>query len=946
MARFSIHNLCTQSMFKNKILENITKMNRNTFRLTFFTTLLMLLAFALPALAQGSVNIVAESVDGNSVNVGDEFVVNINIEAGSQQVDGGEIHLTFDDSLVSVVSTSTTGSPLAVPIINAVFNNDNGTIDYAAGTFSNFPSGDFLLLSVTFSADAAGEFSLEAILEGFPVTNVTRSGNSVFSGNFISPTVTLVENIPPVAVNDSASTNEDNSVNIDVLDNDTDADEDVLSVISVSDPANGSTTIENDGTITFTPDANFNGEATFTYEVSDGEASDEGAVTVTVTAVNDAPVANDDTATVAEDGSINIDVLGNDNDAEEDELSVIKVSDPANGSVTLENDGTFTYEPDANFTGEDSFTYKVNDGEFDSADATVTITVTPVNDAPVANDDSASTDEGEAVTIAVLDNDNDIDSNTLSVIKVADPANGSVELNQDGSFTYTPAANFTGEDSFTYKVNDTQADSNTATVTIVIGSVNDAPVANDDSFSTNEEQAVNGNVLDNDTDEEDDDLTATKISDPANGDVTLNEDGSFTYTPDQNFNGEDSFTYQANDGSLNSNIATVTITVNGTNDAPVANNDNVSTNQGAQVVIPVLANDIDIDDDNLTVIKVTNPFDGGVTLNQDGSFTYTPNDGFAGTDSFTYRVNDGQVDSNIAIVSITVSPVTDAFIVVTPSVTDVFVNQTFDVVIQVQGNGQQMDAAEFHLDFDPSILQVSELIAGNTLQTPLQNQFNNSLGTVDYAAGTFSNFPSGTFTLATLRFQAIAEGTSSLDFTDTFPRQTIITFAGQNVLSGTTGGSVNVSAAAELIGSFTMQGRSDYDVELSVKLYEPGQTTPSYEFNPTATSEGEFTISGIEPGTYEIAIKYDNTLQNVRTVTLTTGDNTASFGQLRAGDANGDNLVSSVDFSIIVTTFNLTSGTNGYDARADFNGDGVVNSLDFSLLVTNFNTPGEEISGQ
>ena len=147
------------------------------------------------------------------------------------------------------------------------------------------------------------------------------------------------------------------------------------------------------------------------------------------------------------------------------------------------------------------------------------------------------------------------------------------DLNADGSFTYTPAANYHGPDSFTYKANDGTVDSNVATVSITVNPVNDAPVADDDSYSTAEDTALTvpaPGVLGNDTDVENDTLTAVLVTGPSHGAVTLNADGSFSYTPGLNYNGSDSFTYKANDGAADSNVATVSITVDPVNDAPVA----------------------------------------------------------------------------------------------------------------------------------------------------------------------------------------------------------------------------------------------------------------------------------------------------------------------------------------------------------------------------------------
>jgi VCBS repeat-containing protein/predicted outer membrane repeat protein len=196
-----------------------------------------------------------------------------------------------------------------------------------------------------------------------------------------------------------------------------------------------------------------------------------------------------------------------------------------------------------------------------------------VDHAPVAADDSYSTDEDTPLTVntpGVLGNDTDVDGDPLTAVLVAGPAHGTLALNSDGSFKYTPAANYNGADSFAYKANDGQLDSNVATVKITINPVNDAPVAANDSYTTDEDTMLTVNtpgVLGNDTDVDGDPLTAVLVAGPAHGTLALNSDGSFKYTPAANYNGSDSFTYKANDGQLDSNVATVKITINPVNDA-------------------------------------------------------------------------------------------------------------------------------------------------------------------------------------------------------------------------------------------------------------------------------------------------------------------------------------------------------------------------------------------
>jgi len=218
------------------------------------------------------------------------------------------------------------------------------------------------------------------------------------------------------------------------------------------------------------------------------------------------------------------------------------ITDVTNGTLTLHTNGSFTYTPEPDFNGIDTFTYKANDTINESNTATVYITVTAVNDPPVANDDSYTINEGGTLNIplpGVLNNDTDTEGNTLTAIIDTNPTNAiSFTLNSDGSFNYIHDGSETTSDSFTYHANDGSDDSNVATVTITINPINDPPVANDDYYTTAEETILNvlaPGVLNNDTDDENDPLNAVMITDVTNGTLTLHINGSFTYTPELNF---------------------------------------------------------------------------------------------------------------------------------------------------------------------------------------------------------------------------------------------------------------------------------------------------------------------------------------------------------------------------------------------------------------------------
>jgi hypothetical protein len=347
-------------------------------------------------------------------------------------------------------------------------------------------------------------------------------------------------------------------------------------------------------------------------------------------------------------------VLANDADADGDALTIISYTQPASGVTTLNTDSTFTYSPNAGFTGSDEFTYVISDGVNESTAATVSLEVSGGgNAAPLAQDDSASTSEGVPVTVGVLLNDSDADGDALTVDALTQATNGTVVLNADSTVTYTPNAGFVGTDSFTYKATDGTSSSNVATVTVQVAAVaNVAPVAANDTASTNKGLAVILSVLGNDTDADGDSLTVAGLTDPANGTAVLNSDGTITYTPKKGFAGTDSFTYRVSDGLNQSNVATVTIQV--LNRPPVAVNDSASTAKNQIVTVAVLTNDSDPDGDPLTITALTQPKSGKVVLNADGTLSYTPKKGFTGADSFTYRASDGTAESNTATVSIVV----------------------------------------------------------------------------------------------------------------------------------------------------------------------------------------------------------------------------------------------------------------------------------------------------
>ncbi|HIF9495384.1 TPA: Ig-like domain-containing protein, partial [Photobacterium damselae] len=505
--------------------------------------------------------------------------------------------------------------------------------------------------SVTINSDGSWEY----------VPNPDFNGEDSFTvvvddGNGGTDTITVTVNVTPV--NDapvgediSAETQEETAVTGQLTA--TDVDGDNLTFKPGTNPENGSVTINADGSWEYVPNTDFNGEDSFTVVVDDGNGgTDTITVTVNVTPVNDAPVGEDVSAETQEETAVTGQLTAT--DADGDNLTFKPGTNPENGSITINADGSWEYVPNPDFNGEDSFTVVVDDGNGGTDTITVTVNVTPTNDAPIGDDVSTETQEETAVTGQLTATDADGDNLTFK--PGADPTNGSVTVNPDGSWEYVPNPDFNGEDSFTVVVDDGNGGTDTITVTVNVTPVNDAPVGEDVSAETQEETAVTGQLTA--TDADGDNLTFKPGTNPENGSVTINADGSWEYVPNTDFNGEDSFTVVVDDGNGGTDTITVTVNVTPVNDAPVGENVTTETQEETAVTGQLTATDVD--GDNLTFKPGSDPTNGSVTVNPDGSWEYVPNSDFNGEDSFTVVVDDGNGGSDTITVTVNVTPVNDA----------------------------------------------------------------------------------------------------------------------------------------------------------------------------------------------------------------------------------------------------------------------------------------------
>ncbi|MFL0824468.1 tandem-95 repeat protein [Vibrio parahaemolyticus] len=712
--------------------------------------------------------------------------------------DGGSIIITTEELLSNVDDEDKD----TLSVENLIINKGNGTlVDNGDGTWTFTPQID---------DDTEVSFTFDIIDD----EDLVVSGSANLD--------ILPINDAPNAKNDVITTEEDTAVTIDVLVNDSDVEGDVLSIQSASVPSEQGSVDIVDGKLVFTPAENFNGEATITYIVTDGDLTDEAKVTVTVTPVNDSPVAVDDTVSTQEDTVVTIDVLPNDSDVDGDKLSIQSASVPeAQGKVEIV-EGKLVFTPAENFNGDAEITYTVTDGQL-TDEAKVTVTVNPVNDAPiikvdavesitedavntdtvvatltvrdtdtpedqltvslennsngyfvlvgdevkltqagvdavnndelnlkdltisasvsdgvnptandsdslivnrvndapVAKDDIATTQEDTTVTIDVLPNDSDVDGDKLSIQSASVPeAQGKVEI-VDGKLVFTPAENFHGDAEITYTLTD-GALTDQATVNVTVNAVNDTPVVESNlADQTLAEDftpyTIDLNTAFSDVDNVDGELTFS-VSGNSNVLVSI-ENGIATISPTADWNGSEILTFKATDPSGESISQTVNFTV-----APVADivADKATVVEDTPTIIKVLGNDTFEGGDQVVSLDTNNgPANGTVSVNPDGSVTYTPNDNYHGTDSFTYIVTSGGV-SESTTVNVDVTPVNDA-----PVAKDDIATTQEDTAVTIDALPNDTDADGDKLSIEsasvPKEQGTVEVVDGKLVFTPAEN---------------------------------------------------------------------------------------------------------------------------------------------------------------------------------------------------------------------------------
>jgi hypothetical protein len=591
-------------------------------------------------------------------------------------------------------------------------------------------------------------------------------------------------------------------------------------------------------------------------------------VSIAVGAVNDAPLASAASLSTGEDVSLGNTLVASDIDG--DPLTYSIVGQAANGSVPITDTatGAFTYTPTANYNGPDSFTFRANDSNV----ATVSIAVGAVNDAPLASAASLST--GEDVSLGNTLVATDIDGDPLTYSIVGQAANGSVMITNaaTGAFTYTPAPNFTGGDSFTFRANDGSLDSNVATVSVAVSAANDAPQASDASLATNEDVPLSDMLVATDVDG--DALAYSIVGQAANGLVTITNaaTGAFTYTPNANYGGLDSFTFRANDGLLDTNLATVTVMVNAVNDAPLASNASLSTGEDIALLDNLLASDIE--GDSLTYSIVGQAASGSVTITNavTGAFIYTPNANYNGPDSFTFRADDGSLGSNVATVSIVVGSANDAPVARAGGII-VFVDEASSLTIAVL----DPDAGDIHsfVITNPGVLGVPAV---------------DSAGVLTFVAGSTPGTDS-------IEVVVTDNGIPPLSTTITIP----VTINDPGEIDSNGDGVTDTQAINLGLDPDDPDGDTDNDgVPDSVEIGDP---------EAPADSDNDGVIDAIEPGlmAYDSSVASRLALSNGGTVDIiSVGENLSQTG---SGDVTGE--VAGVSFQLGTVSYVTTAPVGG-----------------------------------
>ncbi len=863
----------------------------------------------------GQINITVELGEGTAV--GDTLVVTD--QAGNELFNGTVTQLMIDNGLPVTMDAPVTGTNVVVTAT---------VTDPAGNTNSN--------------SDTA------------LITNATNDAITVLEDNTASGNVLSNDGAGHISVTGfTVDTNGDN-------------DPESYAVNTNVTVEGGTLIINSDGSYSFTPAANWNGVLpVITYTTNTG---DTATLTITVSSVDEPVIANDDTYTVNEDNSIAIDLLGNDV-ANDGGLAIQSINGVTltggaqnitvtNGTVVIAANGTMTFVPDANFNGNVSFDYVATDVDGDTDTGTVTITVNSVDEPVIANDDSYTVNEDGSIAINLLSNDvaNDGGLAIQSINGVAltggaqniAVTNGTVVIAASGAMTFVPDANFNGNISFDYVATDIDGDTDTGTVTITVNSVDDPVIANDDSYTLNEDGSIAINLLGNDV-ANDGGLAIQSINGVTltggaqniavtNGTVVIAASGAMTFVPNAHFNGNISFDYVATDADGDTDTGTVTITVNSVDDPVTANDDSYTVDEDDSIAINLLSNDL-APDGGLALVSIngvtltggaqsiTVP-NGTVVIAANGSMTFVPSANYNGNVSFNYIATDIDGDTDTGTVNITVNPVNDDFTDPNESVT--IVEDTGPTSGNVIGGTTSVDG--------PVTVQSFTIAGDTTVYNAGQTVNINGVGSIVINSnGSYTFTPIANYSGAVpLISYTLTDGSSTdnstltINVTATDDPVSITTPAkmilDEDQLSGGTGTEIDPVVQTQ---QFTVSAPDGLN---RLEITNSGVTTSvTLAMLLAATPAAAIVIEG-EHGTLTITdydastgtVTYSYTLSEAQTHSLTEDELSDNFG-VTAYDIDGDTSSTTLEVGILDDHAQATLDTNGVDVLTDgFEVSGIV----------------------
>ncbi len=607
---------------------------------------------------------------------------------------------------ITAVLSAFCGADVIVPFtINGLSTATGGGVDYTIDasplTIDEGDLSDGII--VTIVSETVVEPDETVIVKMGTPTNATQ-------GAITTHIATIADDDgPPIAVNDSAVTNEDSSVTFNPIDNDSDPNGnlDTTSVTILDSTNNGLLVLaQATGEIVYTPTLNYNGSDSLYYSISNTHGlKDTAKVFIAITPVNDKPIATNDNLSIAEDNLLTFNPLVNDFDVDNniDSSIVVILDSTTNGNLVLtQATGQITYTPILNYFGSDTMQYSMGDLDGLKDTAMVYITITPVDDPPIAVDDIHSVAEDTPLVFNPLGNDWDGDNNidTTSVTILDSTKFGGLSLvSATGIITYSPQLNYFGNDTIRYKMSDLDGNSDTAFVYITVTPVNDAPVAVNDSILTWENSDAQIDVLANDSDVDLDGLRLFVTSPPVSGGVAIVASNKINYSPPAGFFGTDVFEYQICDNGLapiKCATANVYVTVNPINDLLVVDHEHIITDEDISYTGDLTdAGDYDPDGTELlaTTTPLVAPTNGTITVVSNGEYIYTPNPNFSGTDLAVVQICDQGIPGTTCkpdSIFITINPVNDAPFAIPLSVT--IPEDTTTVLIDFFGNVSDVDS--------------------------------------------------------------------------------------------------------------------------------------------------------------------------------------------------------------------------------------------------------------